>query len=208
MKLPSKLEKVTGSLPVSAGTTALAACMGGPVAALLPLLTYTLANERQKKRVKAALLEIEDRLDKVEDLRASLSDAQYKLINEVVTSILSTTDDTKLTFLKNAVFNASVQDALAMHDATVLSRALDQISIGELAFLKECYPKRIVFHSKPVDDFYNVDRFSPDGERATGLASLGLLARGGAEGLVDDTGAYHFTSLANRLLGLIKSPDT
>jgi hypothetical protein len=187
--------------------TAIAACLGGPVAALLPVLTNTLANERQRKRVEDALLEIEERLSVIEDIRESLSDAQYKLINELVISILSTADDAKIKHLKCAVFNAPLQDALNMHDATVISRVLNGISIGELTFLLECHKKKIIFHKNSMEGFYNINRFSDDGERATGLVNLGLLTRSGAEGTASDVGAYHFTPLADKLVQLIVSDN-
>ncbi len=95
-----------------------------------------------------------------------------------------------------------------MHDATVLSRILSQVSIGELTFLLECHGKKIIFNKNLVEGFYNVDRFSADGERATGLVSLGLLARSSAEGTVSDVGSYHFTPLSDKLVGLIIEKNT
>jgi len=203
MKLPSNIEKSSGNLATTASATALAAMLGGPVAALLPVLTSTLANERHKKRVESAINEIERRLSKIECFEESLTDAQYKLINELVIAILNTPDDEKINYLKAAVFETPLSDALNMHDATVLSRAINSISIGELTFLLECHGTHIVFTSHKHEGFYNIDKFSLDGERALGLISLGLLSRSPAEGTASDIGAYHFTPLADKLVQLI-----
>ena len=203
MESPSNIEKVAGSLTATASTTVLAAMLGGPVAALLPVLTSTLANDRHRKRVESAIDEIERRLSKIECFEKSLTDAQYKLINELIISIFNTPDDEKIEYLKTAVFETPLSAALDMHDATVLSRAINSISIGELTFLLECHGTHIVFTSNKHEGFYNVDKFSIDGERALGLISLGLLSRSPAEGTASDIGAYEFTPLSNKLVKLI-----
>ena len=205
MKTPSKIESISGSLPASAGTTALAALFGGPVAALLPVLISTLANGRHKARVEAAIIEIESHLSKIKNFEESLTDAQYKLINEIVISIINTPDDKKVSYLKTAIYETPLQEALSMHDSTVISRVLNGISIGELIFLLECHGKNIIFGSGKNEGCYNVDKFSADGEKAIGLVSLGLLSRSAADGTASDIGAYHFTTLADKLVKLIAS---
>ena len=203
MKPPSKLENLSGSLPTTVSATALASVLGGPVAALLPVLTSTLANSRHKQRVEAAIAEIDSKLSSIQTITESLTDAQYKLISEVVITILHTPDDEKVEYLKKVVFEAPLVDALNMHDSTVISRALNNISVGELAFLIECYGKHILFTEHSYEGFYNIDKESRDGEMAMGLIGLGLLSRSPAEGTAGDIGAYHFTSLANKLVKLL-----
>ena len=204
MKKPSILETVAGSLPVTAGVTAFATAVGGATLALLPVLTSTLAGERHKKRVQAALEDINKRLSKIESFDKSLTDPQYTLINEIVLTILNTPDDEKIKHLKEAVFSTPLEKTLTMHDATVISRVLNAISIGELALLIECHGRDIIFTQEPIDGFYNIDKFSLDGERALGLINLGLLSRSPAEGTASDIGAYQFTLLADKLVNLIK----
>jgi hypothetical protein len=57
------LEKVAGSKATSAAVTLLAAQVGTPLAALLPVLTSALASERQKKRVEKAIQVLESDLE-------------------------------------------------------------------------------------------------------------------------------------------------
>jgi hypothetical protein len=202
MKSPSLVEKTSGSLTVTAGATALAAVIGGPVAALLPVLTSTLANGRHQKRVELVLSDINDRLLKIERFEDNITDAQFKFISEVVISILNTPDDSKVSYLKDAVFNASLNVSLSMHHATVISRVLNSMSVSELAFLIQCHGNNLLFGKHTHDGFYNIDKFSHDGECALGLISLGLVARSSAEGDMSDIGAYHFTPLAGKVVEL------
>jgi hypothetical protein len=208
MKPASSLEKFTSNLPVTTGTTALAAVLGGPVAALIPVLTSTLANGRHKRRVEAAISEIDSRLSAIENFNDSLTDPQFNLINNIVVTILNTPDDQKIKHLKEAVYNTPLLEALNMHNATVLARALDSISNSELTFLIECNGQKIVFNDHQTDGFYNIDRDSHDGECANGLISLGLLVRSPAEGTMSDIGAYHFTELANKVLKVVSTKIT
>ena len=97
------LEKITGSLPVQGSLAVVAALSGGPLAALLPVLATTLASQRQAKRIEAAISQIQDALRGQEEYLEQMSDAQYKLINEAVLTILHTTDDNKIALLKVVV---------------------------------------------------------------------------------------------------------
>lgn len=203
MKPPSNIEKISGNLLVTASTTVLAAVCGTPVAALLPALTSTLANDRHSKRIEATIKDINSRLLKIENFDKSLTDAQYKLISELVVTLLNTPDEEKISHLKHAIFETPLVDALNMHEATILSRVLNTISIGELKLLLECHGSGIVFTSYKKEGFYNIDKFSLDGEYAVGLISLGLLSRSPAEGTAGDIGAYSFTRLADNLVKLL-----
>lgn len=200
---PSNLEKTTGNLLVTASTTFIAAVSGTAVGALLPVLTSTLASNRHSKRIEATIIDINNRLSKIENIDKSLTDAQYKLISELVLTILNTPDEEKISHLKHAVYETPLVDALTMHEATILSRALNAISIGELKLLVECHGSGIIFNSFHQEGFYNIDKFSYDGECAVGLISLGLLARSPAEGRASDIGAYNFTPLADNLVKLL-----
>ncbi|MBA6303131.1 hypothetical protein [Colwellia sp. MB02u-14] len=208
MKQASGLEKISGSLPVNAGVTALAAVLAGPVAALIPVLTSTLASGRHKVRVEAAISEIDSRLSSIEKFNESLTDSQYQLINNIVVTILNTPNDEKIKYLKDAIYNTPLLETLDMHHATVLGRAFDNISVSELIFLIECHGQKILFNDHKTDGFYNIDKFTQDGECANGLISLGLLARSDAEGLMSDIGAYHFTPLAEKVLDMVSNKIT
>ena len=60
IKPPSAAERVSGSLALEAVLTAVAAAAGTPLAALLPVLSKSLAAERHKLRVEATLRDLND----------------------------------------------------------------------------------------------------------------------------------------------------
>ena len=76
---PSGLEKIADT-PAQLALTALAAYSGGWMAALLPVLSNTLAQGRARERVTAALEDLNDRLEGMADRLQDLSDAQYSNI--------------------------------------------------------------------------------------------------------------------------------
>lgn len=203
MKPASKTEKIFDSLMAASVTTAIAAASGGVLAALLPVLRSTLASGRHKARIEEAINELAERLSKIENFAESLTDAQYKLTCELVCEIFNTPDEEKINFLKNAALKTHSIETLNMHDATVLSRALNAISIRELTLLLECYGSGILFSRHQYKGFYNIDKFSLDGECAVGLINLGLLSRSSGEGSAGDIGAYSFTQLADKLVKLL-----
>ncbi len=84
----------------------------------------------------------------------------------------------------------------------VISRVLDEISIGELTFLLERHGPGNIFDSSKLEGFNNADMFSSNGDRTIGLMNLGLLSRSAAGGNSSDAAAYHFTPLADRLVKL------
>lgn len=109
--------------------------------------------------------------------------------------------DDKVCYLKTTVYATPLEHALTTHDSIVISRVLDEISIGELIFLLECHDN--ISDSGNIEGFYSTGMSSSDGEQAIGLMNLGLLARGAAEGTGSDVGACHFTPLAGRLVKLL-----
>ena len=203
MNKATSLEKVVSSLTVGGAATLTAAIAGGPVAALLPLLITTLANDRHKKRVENALSQLDEDLSKISDKLENISDAQYKFINESIITILHSPDDNKIEFLKNGINQAAVNDRINLHQAGLLSRVLRDITVEELTFLIECSGKKIIFHDAPKDDCINIKKLSVDDERARGLIALGLLTKEVAEGLWDDHGIYVFTTLSENLIELV-----
>ena len=110
--------------------------------------------------------------------------------------------DDKVHYLKTAVYKTPLQHALNKHDSMVISRVLNQISIGELTFLLECHNPKKIFDSSKLEGSYNIDKFSSDGDRTIGLMNLGLLTCSVSGGTGSDVGAYHFTPLADRLVKL------
>lgn len=197
------LETVLGSLSTAAASTVLSAVVGTPLAALLPVLAASLANGRHKQRVEGAIADIEARLEGLGDQLNAISDAQFKLINEAIVTILHSPDDRKVDYLKEAIGKSAFSDRLTMHEATLISRALRDVSVEELTFLIECQGQDIVFHENTIEGCINIKKMSFDGERATGLVALGLLTKAQGEGTWDDSGKYIFTPLAKKLLELV-----
>ena len=56
---PTHLERATGSLVADSTFTVIAALAGGPLVALLPVLSKSLAAGRQRERVETAVLEVQ-----------------------------------------------------------------------------------------------------------------------------------------------------
>lgn len=203
MEKASNIEKISGSLATSSVATIIAACFGGPVAALLPVLTPTLANGRHKKRMEAALIEVEKQLTTQGNELNNITDAQYKFIHESIITMMHSPDDAKIEFLKEGIKNSAASNRLSLHEAGLISRILRDITVEELTFLIECNGQKIVFHANPVDGCMHISKLTSDGERATGLIALGLLTKGQYEGVMADNGEYLFTPISKKIIELI-----
>ncbi len=205
LQKPSLLETISGSLPVISTATVLATYVGTPLAALLPVLSQSIASERHKKRVEKALEEIELVLSQQEDKLKELSDSQYKLVNEVIFTILATTEQEKIEFLKATIRNALNQDQVSTSTVTQISRVLRDITVDELLFLmKHSHLSRIIFSGKPMNDQeLLVDVHSKEGAIVSGLISLGLMVPGAAT--FDDVGRYQFSDLVRSVVEIISS---
>ncbi|NYG35023.1 hypothetical protein HZU83_13985 [Sphaerotilus montanus] len=135
----SKTESVAGSFVTEIALTAVGAAAGGVLAPLLPVLAKSLASERQRKRVEVALEEIASTLNNHEEKIKTLSDEQYKLINETVLTILQTTQADKLKYLRDFVENTLNESEMLPQEACVLSRIIRDISAEEIEFLLIAY---------------------------------------------------------------------
>jgi len=203
LEKPSLLETISGSLPVVSTATVLATYVGTPLAALLPVLSQSLASERHKKRVEKALEEIELVLSQQEEKLKELSDSQYKLINEVILTILQTTEQEKIEFLKATIRKALNQEQVSTSTVTQISRVLRDITVDELIFLmKYSHFSRIIFSGQPMNDLeLLVDVHSKEGVIVSGLISLGLMVPGAAT--FDDVGRYQFSDLVRSVVEII-----
>jgi hypothetical protein len=211
IKSSSSLEKVAGSLSVEAALTAIAAAAGTPLAALLPILGKSLAGERQKQRVEATLLEMNNILAKHEAQLATLTDQQYKIINETVLALLHTTNESKMDLLRNVVQNSLSALALPDQEAIFLSRIIRDISAEEAQFLivNFGYERIWLNESKPEKGERSTLAVKPNttnGQVVLGLITLGLVST--AEPTWDDSGLLRFTPLAAKLIVLLRKQDT
>ena len=205
---PSRLEVVAGHPATEAALTYVGAASGNPLLALLPPLAKSLASERQRQRVEGALADINATLTKHESLLRTLSDEQYKLINESILALLHTTSVSKIQYLRRAVANSLTATDVLPQEAIVLSRVIRDISAEEADFVLKNFQYDRVQVSSSADGYgqthLRVSPDSPEGLVAVGLVSLGLLAE--AEPTWDDSGMLRFSAITAKLIVLLREP--
>jgi hypothetical protein len=211
IKPPSVVERISGSLAIEAVLTAVAAGAGTPLAALLPVLGKSLAAERHKLRVEATLRDINDVLASHEAQLRSLTDQQYKFINETVLALLHTTSEEKMALLRNAVQNGLAAVELPSQEAVFLSRIIRDISFEEANFLLQNFNyKRIWLNETALDgDGSNtlvIKPNTPEGRVVLGLIMLGLVTT--AEPTWDESGHLKFSPFVAKLIALLEAPRT
>ena len=201
---PSKLEKVAGSLTVGTATTVAAAMVGGPIAAMLPLLANTLAAGRRRDRVNQALAELQKIIEEHAEEVKNLTDSQFRVVSEIVESTIQTSQNEKLEFLKQAARNVIQGTEVTTHESEWLARVIRDISADELQFaIENRHFESIVFSNEeaglPTQRFVHDD--DPALPAATGLIALGLLFPG--QNTYRDIGTFRFNPLVDRLIGLV-----
>jgi hypothetical protein len=207
---PSALERITGSVAVEGALTVAAALAAGPLAPLLPVLTKSLAAERQRTRLESTLTTINAILSAHEAQIRDLTDEQYKIINEAVLATLTTTEAEKLSLLRNAVKNAITVVGIAPQESVLISRVIRDISAQEARFLVAAFGYESVEISGSAEGAApdrTVLRVLPDSVDAlsvSGFVSLGLLAP--PESSWDGIGRMRFTRIAAKVLALLR-PD-
>ncbi len=203
---PTRLERAAGSLATEGALSAVGAMAGGVLAPLLPVLAKSLAAERQKRRIEAALVEIDAILQEHEQALNAMSDAQYKLINEAILALLHTTAEKKMMYLKRAVGNAISLSAVDDQEAVVLSRVVRDMSAEEAAFVSENFSfDRIQVASGEAEHEMKVLILKPGTPEAlvvTGLVSLGVLET--AEPTWDESGLLRYSSITAKLVVLLR----
>lgn len=210
IKPPSVLERIAGNVVAEAALTALAASVETPLAALLPVLGKSLAAERQKERVEATLREMNDVLEAHEQQLKELNDQQFKLVNEVLLTLLHTTSEGKMALLRNAVQNGLTATELPSQDAVFLSRIIRDISFEEACFLLHNFDyERIWLNESSYEGEGRktlvVKPSSPDGHIVLGLVTLGLITT--AEPTYDDSGLLKYSPLVAKLIALLRPPQ-
>lgn len=207
----STLERATGSVVTESALTVLAAVAGGALAPLLPVLTKSLAAERQKARVEKALSEINQVLqDHGAEIRA-LNDEQYKIINETVLALLQTTHTEKLKYLRSAIENVLTMPEFLPEEAVILSRIVRDISAEEAAFLLRTFTHAgiLLFALKEgqeaSDNVLYVDPKSKDALIVSGLLALGLLVPG--ETTYGGPNILRFSGVVAKLIVLLRKPS-
>jgi hypothetical protein len=205
MREPTAVERVSGNLLTKAGLTLIATASGTPLSALLPLLSESLAGRRHSARIEKSLEDVHSILKEHEEALQQLTDPQYKLLNEVVLSIMQSTEDGKLKYLRRAIKRGLEAPEIDHTVAAQASRALRDMTAGELGF--------VIAHSQqtimvgPVtgnlaDDTHVVDRYSEEISYVSGLLGLGILVPAGST--MDDGGRYVFPPFVRQLRDLIR----
>ena len=209
LTLSTKLENIAGSLPSEAALTLVGVLSGNPLAALLPVLSNCLASSRQKKRVETALAEINSVLTIHANTLRNINDAQYKLINEVILTLLHTTSDEKLVYLRRAVRNSLKEFDMQAAEAAALSRIIRDISAEEAEFLISSFSYQRLQLGNAGGTAESV-LVIPIGGReelvVSGLISLGLLISAGPT--IDDGGLMRFSNAVTKVIALLHETDT
>jgi len=205
------LERVGGSVVTESALTVLVAIAGGPLAPLLPVLTKSLAAERQRKRVEQALADIGQVLQDHEAQIRDLSDEQHKIINESVLALFQTSHEDKLKYLRAAVKNAFELRDIAPQESIALSRIVRDISPDEVVYLTRTFKYAGIHLFAPAkgqeftDNILRVEPKSRDALLVSGLLSLGLLVP--AESTYGAPNVLRFSNVVAKLLALLRSPD-
>lgn len=207
IKKPSLLETIAGSPLMQSLLTALATlgAVSAPFSAPhLPVLANSLATERHKKRVDDTLQELNDLLAAQEETVRNLSDNQYKLVNEVILTIMQTTEQEKLQYLRQVVINGTHYDEMDAGETVQVTRILRDISAAELSFVTDRFAfRRIVFDvAADSADTLSVKVQSREGQLVSGLIALGIVVP--CASTIDDTGMYQFSPVTAKLLAVLQ----
>ncbi len=139
----------------------------------------------------------------------SLTDQQYKFINEAVLTLLHTTSEEKMVLLRNAVENGISAAELPSQEAVFLSRIIRDISFEEADFLLRNFNYERIWLNETSHD--NDERrtlivkpSSTEGHVVLGLVTLGLITT--AEPTWDDNGHLKFSPLVAKLIALLAAP--
>jgi len=137
MEEPSIAERITGSAITKGAATLLAATTPyAPIAAVfIPLLCETFAYGRYQKRIEETINEIQADLAEQRTKVGHITDAQYKFINEIISTVLQTLEGEKLSYLRCAVRACVNAPDMTHKEASVISRIIRDISVDEIRLL-------------------------------------------------------------------------
>ena len=211
MNTPNKLSNSTILETVSDSEItkvlhAIISVCGPPIAGLLPVLNNAIASKRYKERIQSDLIEINDLLntyiEKVEDLE----DAQYKVINDSIITMLNTYNEEKLNYLKKVVRNTLFDEEIKTNEAEVISRLIRDISAEEIAFLVDNENVKyfeLSNTSQEGEDTYYINLDTHEATILTSLISLGVVVYSHAGWF--SANKYQFSNILPKLINLVKS---
>lgn len=219
---PSAFEKISGSPVTELVATAGAAYAGAsalvatgplgvasvPLVALIPVLAKLPSALRHKERIDDTLAGIQSDMQDLGERLQHLTDSQYKLVSELLATVMQTVDEEKLNMLRKAVKGSVLDPKLAPDNAGTLSRILRDISADEVRFLTRSFS---------YDRIQVLDPQKGEGEREAGtlrvetgsreamlvggLTSLGLLEPG--EPVWESSNLLRFSPYVAKLLALL-----
>ncbi|MEE9337025.1 MAG: hypothetical protein V3U87_03015 [Methylococcaceae bacterium] len=198
--------------------------IGGLVAGLVPVLVNLPISKKYNEKIHNAFSEINDELGRQSSKLNILTESQFKLINESLITLTQTTELEKIEYLKIVIQNSLNEDNLKVHEATILSRIIRDISSEEIKFVISNFThKRIYLRTTTSGSLETNDGFTPtsistsyDGDRednlvveiydekasiVNGLSNLGILlpaetTHGGQN--------YMFSPITVKLIVLVK----
>jgi hypothetical protein len=149
-----------------------------PLVAALPVLADTLAAGRQTARVEKVLSELTEDVSQLKLDLTKITDDQFKLSGECVTAMMSTINEQKLAYLRQAVVNSLSDPDVAQGNSEALARLMRDISADETAFTVRAFRSNSVSIDKNESkrsDALHVVPGSRDEELVGGLIRLGFL---------------------------------
>lgn len=203
---PDAVERVAGSLPMAASAAVLSAFAGTPLAALLPVLTQTLAAGRQRARIGHTLQAITQDLDTLGTRLDELTDQQYQIVSSAVGAVFETVDPRKLDYLRRAARSAVDMEPAPHQEAVALGRLIRDISADEAEFLLANFGYGRVHLTAGESDHKDalvVRPGSPTGLIVRGLELLGVLET--VDSMWDGTSLRAFSRLGGKLVTLLKA---
>jgi len=203
----SAIEKIASNLTVNAGTNAIAAfgATVTPLAAFVPFLVQSLASGRQTERLEKMFVELNSIIEAHSEQIRSLSDDQYKVINEAVAAAFYTVNEQKLELLRNAITAIIREPNVALSAADALSRAIRDISADEAKFVVDNFQYSKIMIDAEIDenraDSLIVRPGTTEEALVSGLISLGLVYTKSSSW---DAQMYEWSPLVAKLIVLLR----
>lgn len=200
------VEKVSNNLAVNVATTAVGVFGATitPLAAFIPFLVKSLGSNRHTKRLEKMMQELEAVLGCQSEQIKSLTDDQYKVVNEAISAAFYTINEEKLEFLKRTIMNSINDPDLVASASDLLSRIVRDISADEATFLVQNASYKSVSVMEPPGKLDGVLFLRPGSVEETilsGLINLGLVyLQTSRAGMID----YEWSPLVPKLIALLK----
>lgn len=216
---PTIVEKISGNpiLNIASNLFALAtSSYSGGISALVSPFMGILTSELYQKRIADKWLEISKDLEAQQEKLNNLTDAQFKLINEISCTVLSTIHEEKLAYLRNAINNTLDEGKILDHESVLISRIIRDISVDEIKFLldptfngqeyEEIYIGTTVESDHIENNALLLSENSNSASAVWGLNNLGLFLS--ITGFGSTGNIYQYIPIAEKVRSLLREkPD-